>query len=1299
MQPDSLNVISSQVGSTLAEVSQHGVAESAQSTAGSFATNEMQSWLSQFGTASIELNVDNSGDWGNSAFDFLTPLYDSQQSMLFTQVGLRAPDGRTTGNMGMGVRTFYHKNWMFGGNVFFDDDFTGKNRRIGVGAEAWTDDLKLSANTYIGTTEWHQSRDFDDYNEKPADGFDLRVEGYLPAYPQLGAKLMYEQYYGDDVALFDKDNLQSNPSAMTTGINYTPIPLISMGIDYKRGQSAMSDTQFNLNLRYDIGRDWRDQISPTQVGVQRSLAGSRYDLVERNNAIVLAYQKKDLAKTLNDLRLNVSKNNSPADGISTDELSAQAVMSDGSPASGVNVHWSVSADAQLAASTSVTDSQGIANVGVTSKKAQQVLVQASVDTFSRSTSVMFSQSVNSVNLSLVKNNSKPDGTDENTGELVVKDFDGQAIDGAEVKWTVDHGASIVHQQSITDSHGKAVVGFTNVHAGEVRLNATVDAKSSSVVSQFSAASVGQVMASMLQDNQLANNSAEDTAHVVVKDSAGNLMPNVAVAWSLSDSTTAIITQQSTTTDAQGEAHVAVKNSAAGTVTITATAQGKSGSAVGTFEAIPVANVNVSMLINNQLADNSAEDTAHVVVKDSAGNLMPNVAVAWSLSDSTTAAITEQSTTTDAQGEAHVAVKNSAAGTVTITATAQGKSGATVGTFEAIPVASVNVSMLINNQLANNSAEDTAHVVVKDSAGNLMPNVAVAWSLSDSTTAAITQQSTTTDAQGEAHVAVKNSAAGTVTITATAQGKSGTTVGTFEAIPVASVNVSMLINNQLANNSAEDTAHVVVKDSAGNLMPNVAVAWSLSDSTTATITQQSTTTDAQGEAHVAVKNSAAGTVTITATAQGKSGATVGTFEAIPVASVNVSMLINNQLANNSAEDTAHVVVKDSAGNLMPNVAVAWSLSDSTTAAITQQSTTTDAQGEAHVAVKNSAAGTVTITATAQGKSGATVGTFEAIPVASVNVSMLINHQLANNSAEDTAHVVVKDSAGNLMPNVAVAWSLSDSSTATITQQSTTTDAQGEAHVAVKNSAAGSVTITATAGGKRGETQAIFAAVVKNVVVTATRTNREANNIDDDRAKVLVTDRDGNPVANQPVKWIIYSPTASILGSSTTQITDSKGEATVGVTDKVAESVKVTAEVQGVQGSNTVNFEPMVYGPVYVSVPEANPTITASDAANGTQVNAYYSGLLAGDQLFVTFYVQATTDDPNSHNYVSSVYTTTAADAASKSNTVILTVPASALQGIDSPQGGARAFTAKVQVTRPSTQSVIVGSAGGTIDTVE
>ncbi|HDP9620698.1 TPA: inverse autotransporter beta domain-containing protein, partial [Escherichia coli] len=45
------------------------------------------------------------------------------------------------------------------------------------------------------------SPDIEDYQERPANGWDIRAEGYLPAWPQLGASLMYEQYYGDEVGL------------------------------------------------------------------------------------------------------------------------------------------------------------------------------------------------------------------------------------------------------------------------------------------------------------------------------------------------------------------------------------------------------------------------------------------------------------------------------------------------------------------------------------------------------------------------------------------------------------------------------------------------------------------------------------------------------------------------------------------------------------------------------------------------------------------------------------------------------------------------------------------------------------------------------------------------------------------------------------------------------------------------------------------------------------------------------------------------------------------------------------------
>lgn len=176
-----------------------------------------QQWLSQFGTARVQMNLNDDVKLDDSAVDVLVPLYDNEKSIFFTQLGARNKDSRNTVNIGAGVRTFQN-NWMYGMNTFFDNDMTGKNRRVGVGAEAWTDYLKLSANSYFSTTDWHQSRDFADYNERPANGYDVRAEAYIPTYPQLGGKLMYEQYRGEEVALFGKDNRQKNPHALTAGI-------------------------------------------------------------------------------------------------------------------------------------------------------------------------------------------------------------------------------------------------------------------------------------------------------------------------------------------------------------------------------------------------------------------------------------------------------------------------------------------------------------------------------------------------------------------------------------------------------------------------------------------------------------------------------------------------------------------------------------------------------------------------------------------------------------------------------------------------------------------------------------------------------------------------------------------------------------------------------------------------------------------------------------------------------------------------------------------------------------------------
>ncbi|CAM3771739.1 inverse autotransporter beta domain-containing protein [Xenorhabdus thuongxuanensis] len=256
------------------------------------ASGEMQKWLSQFGTAKINVSLDRKGKLDNRSLDFLFPFYDDKEDWLFfSQLGYGNKDNRNTVNFGLGGR-YVTSRWMYGFNSFYDYDITGKNKRLGLGGEVWADYLKLSVNTYWRLKNWQQSIKEIDYEERPANGFDLKSEFFLPVYPSLGGRLSYEQYFGDNVALFNHHSKQKDPGLARFGLSYTPIPLITMAVDYKYASGGHSETQFQANLNYRFGVTFDTQFSPYNIASMRTLAGSRYDLVERNNSIVLDYRKK-----------------------------------------------------------------------------------------------------------------------------------------------------------------------------------------------------------------------------------------------------------------------------------------------------------------------------------------------------------------------------------------------------------------------------------------------------------------------------------------------------------------------------------------------------------------------------------------------------------------------------------------------------------------------------------------------------------------------------------------------------------------------------------------------------------------------------------------------------------------------------------------------------------------------------------------------------------------------------------------------------------------------------------------------
>ncbi|EDL8432105.1 invasin [Salmonella enterica subsp. diarizonae] len=252
----------------------------------------LQQWLSHFGTARVQLDADKNFSLKNSQFDLLMPLYDHGDNLVFTQGSLHRTDGRTQANLGAGLR-HYMPGYMLGGNLFGDYDLSREHARMGAGLEYWRDFLKLGVNGYYRLTDWKDSPDLTEYQERPANGLDIRVQAWVPSLPQLGGKLTYEQYYGKEVALFGVDSRQKNPHAITAGINYTPVPLITLGAEQRQGQSGKSDSRLTVDMNYQLGVPWGQQVDPDAVAAMRTLTGSRYDLVERNNNIVLEYRKKD----------------------------------------------------------------------------------------------------------------------------------------------------------------------------------------------------------------------------------------------------------------------------------------------------------------------------------------------------------------------------------------------------------------------------------------------------------------------------------------------------------------------------------------------------------------------------------------------------------------------------------------------------------------------------------------------------------------------------------------------------------------------------------------------------------------------------------------------------------------------------------------------------------------------------------------------------------------------------------------------------------------------------------------------
>lgn len=251
---------------------------------------ETNSLLSPLGTVSTTLDV-NGHNLDGSSGQLFSPLYNAENNLVYSQIGLQSATDATVGNFGVGQR-INTGAWMLGYNAFIDNDFDHQLTRGSLGAEAWSNYLRFSTNYYHPFSSYKADSSTSAQLRRQARGYDITTRGYLPFYRQVGASLSYEQYFGHQVDLFGNGTRQSNPSAVSFGLNYTPVPLVTVMAEHQAGQDGDNQDLVKLTLNYRLGVPLEQQLSVNNVAAAHSLRGSRMDMVNRNNMPVMEFKQR-----------------------------------------------------------------------------------------------------------------------------------------------------------------------------------------------------------------------------------------------------------------------------------------------------------------------------------------------------------------------------------------------------------------------------------------------------------------------------------------------------------------------------------------------------------------------------------------------------------------------------------------------------------------------------------------------------------------------------------------------------------------------------------------------------------------------------------------------------------------------------------------------------------------------------------------------------------------------------------------------------------------------------------------------
>ncbi|EFE8314321.1 inverse autotransporter adhesin-like protein YeeJ [Escherichia coli] len=1195
---------SQQIGSLLAEDMNSEQAENmARGWASSQASGAMTDWLSRFGTARITLGVDEDFSLKNSQFDFLHPWYETPDNLFFSQHTLHRTDERTQINNGLGWRHFT-PTWMSGINFFFDHDLSRYHSRAGIGAEYWRDYLKLSSNGYLRLTNWRSAPELDnDYEARPANGWDVRAEGWLPAWPHLGGKLVYEQYYGDEVALFDKDDRQSNPHAITAGLNYTPFPLMTFSAEQRQGKQGENDTRFAVDFTWQPGSAMQKQLDPNEVAARRSLAGSRYDLVDRNNNIVLEYRKKELVRlTLTD----------PVTGKSGEVKSLVSSLQTKYALKGYNVEATaleaaggkvvttgkdilVTLPAYRFTSTPETDNTWPIEVtaedvkgNFSNREQSMVVVQAPT----------LSQKDSSVSLST--QTLSADSHSTATLTFIAHDAAGNPVIGL-VLSTRHEGVQDITLSDWKDNGDGSYTQIltTGAMSGTLtlmpQLNGVDAAKAPAVVNIISVSSSRTHSSIKIdKDRYLSGNPIEVTVELrdendkPVKEqkqqlntavSIDNVKPGVTTDWKETADGVYKATYTAYTKGSGLTAKLLMQNwnedlHTAGFI-IDANPQ-----------SAKIATLSASN--NGVLADENAANTVSVNVADEGSNPINDHTVTFAvLSGSATSFNNQNTAKTDVNGLATFDLKSSKQEDNTVEVTLENgvKQTLIVSFVGDSSTAQVDLQKSKNEVVADGNDSATMTATVRDAKGNLLNDVKVTFNVNSA--AAKLSQTEVNSHDGIATATLTSLKNGDYTVTASVSSGSQANqqVIFIGDQSTAALTLSVPPGEITVTDTAPQQLTATLQDKNGNPLKDKEITFSVPNDVASRFSISNGgkgMTDSNGTAIASLTGTLAGTHMITARLANSnvSDTQPMTFVADKDRAVVVLQTSKAEIIGNGVDETTlTATVKDPFDNVVKNLSVVFRTSPADTQ-LSLNARNTNENGIAEVTLKGTVLGVYTAEATLPNGNRDTT-TVNIAPDASnalVTLNIPAQQVVTNNSDSVQLTATVKDPSNHPVAGITVNFTMPQDVAANFTLENNgiaITQANGEAHVTLKGKKAGTHTVTATLGNNNAsDAQPVTFVADKDSAVVVLQTSKAeiiGNGVDETTLTATVKDPFDNAVKDLQVTFST-NPADTQLSQSKSNTNDS-GVAEVTLKGTVLGVHTVEATLLNGNGyTTTVNIAP-------------------------------------------------------------------------------------------------------------------------------